>query len=371
MPARSGVSTRGQGPFLRSMFAEPQQIVASMNTVSFDPQDGDRVAERLLHELTPQWPTVIIASVPEYVSAATSTWVWFVDLSGTDLPSTLRGSQVLRIFRPDQAEQTSMEVALGATLASLGYPVANVLWTGTLAGTHPAVLQRRLPGAMAMDSLKTTRVKSTIDGMARLQARLHRLPTTSFDLCKLSAEDYLADDLARRRAHVSAVDPTGTWEWLCRTAPTMSTSDNVVCHGDFHPLNVLIDATGSMGVVDWTDACIADRHHDVGRTTSLYSLAYVLADSPVERMALRAMRKRIVAWHLKSYEAEARLAVDPRRLAWWQAVHAFRGWLQLCEVDERAVEDRRSSTVDAIPPSVRQALLAQCVSLRRVSRVEA
>ena len=338
-----------------------------MNTLSFDPQDGDHVAARLLHELTPQWPTAMIASTPENVSAATSTWVWFVELSGVDVPPSLRGSQVLRIFRPDQAQQTSMEVALGATLASLGYPVANVLWTGNLAGTHPAVLQRRLPGTMAMDSLKTTRVKSAIGGMARLQARLHQLPTASFDLRELSAEDYLAHDLAPRRAHVSAVDPTGTWEWLCGTAPSMTTPENVVCHGDFHPLNVLIDATGSMGVVDWTDACIADRHHDVGRTTSLYNLAYVLAASPVERMALRAVRKRIVAWHLKSYEAEARITLDPRRLAWWQAVHAFRGWLQLCEVDERAVEDRKSSTVDAIPAWVRQALLAQCVLLRRVS----
>jgi aminoglycoside phosphotransferase (APT) family kinase protein len=141
----------------------------------------------------------------------------------------------------------------------------------------------------------------------------------------------------------------------------------VVCHGDFHPMNVLVAEDGSMGVIDWTDACIADRHHDVGRTTSLYGLAYLLAGSPVERVALRVLRKRLVAWHLKSYEATARVMVDRQRLAWWQAVHAFRGWLQLSELAEGAVENRNSSTVAAIPDSVRQTLLAQCVSLRRLS----
>ena len=44
----------------------------------------------------------------------------------------------------------------------------------------------------------------------------------------------------------------------------------VLCHGDFHPLNALVDGDGHIGIVDWTDACVCDRHHDVGRSIAIF-----------------------------------------------------------------------------------------------------
>jgi aminoglycoside phosphotransferase (APT) family kinase protein len=338
-----------------------------VETAEFDPRDSGQVVAYLLSALIGRWPSVSSVVALEYVSAATSTWVWFVEIHGEHLPSSLQGPCALRIFRSGQEEETESEVRLGESLALLGFPVAEGLWSGVLAGSHPALLQRRLPGRMAMEAVKSVRIRSVVGRLARLQSRLHQLPTNLVRLHTMSAADYVESDLGRRRRAVSAVDPTGTWEWLCRSAPLMATDDVVVCHGDFHPLNVLVDRDGSMGVIDWTDACIADRHHDVGRTASLYGLAYVLAGSAPERVALRGIRKRLVSWHLDAYETSAGIQLDRRRLAWWQAVHAFRGWLQLCELAEGTVEDRGSTTVAAIPASTRDTLLEHCVDFRKSS----
>ncbi len=43
-----------------------------------------------------------------------------------------------------------------------------------------------------------------------------------------------------------------------------------ICHGDFHPLNVLVDKGTVSGVIDWTYTRIADPAYDVGATIALF-----------------------------------------------------------------------------------------------------
>ena len=51
---------------------------------------------------------------------------------------------------------------------------------------------------------------------------------------------------------------------------------------------------GNLSLIDWTDSCVADRHHDVGRTTVLDRLASVMADSAAQRLALRGLRSWLI-----------------------------------------------------------------------------
>ncbi len=337
-----------------------------MDEFVFDPIDARSVEHHLVEQLRLNWPNAKVASRLEYAAAATSAWVWFVELSGSDLPPPLRLRQVLRIFRREQGDRASREALLSKHLDSHAYPAPVTSWTGTIGDGYPAMLQSRLPGAMAIDALKSARIRSIICALGRVQAELHLLPIQGFPLPTYSAADYLQADLGRHRASVSATDPSGTWEWLCSTAASVDSSDRAVCHGDFHPLNVLVDVGISVGVIDWTDACIADPHLDIGRTTMLYGLAHVFSKNRFERLALRASRKRIVQWHLQTYEATASTKIDPQRLAWWQAVHAYRSWLQLFELREGAVVAQKSSTLDAMPDSVPELLLEQCMIFRRL-----
>jgi aminoglycoside phosphotransferase (APT) family kinase protein len=51
-----------------------------------------------------------------------------------------------------------------------------------------------------------------------------------------------------------------------------STSANHLCHGDFHPKNILLSGDGPM-VVDWFDVSRGDRISDVARTSLLLTTA--------------------------------------------------------------------------------------------------
>lgn len=331
---------------------------------SIDPADVSEVSAGLLAALEISWPGAELARPPEFVPAATSTWVWFVELAGDAVPAATRDGCVLRIFDRDQQDHADAEARLCDALADLGYPAPATLWSGQL-GDHPAQLQQRLPGVPVMDVIAGTRIRSVVTSMATLQARLHGTPTEMVDVPRRSAADYLEADLAPRRAAVSASDPEGLWDWLNRTAPSVDRSEFVLCHGDFHPLNAVIAPDGSIGIVDWTDACLADRLHDVGRTTALFDVAHIVGSTRAERWSLRLLRTRLVAWHLHAYEREAGAEIDPALLAWWQAVHTYRGWLQLAELAEHTVTDRPSTTIESLPADLTARLLDRCSALRR------
>lgn len=172
------------------------------------------------------------------------------------------------------------------------YPIARTRWHGPLAATHPALLQERLAGRPAIELLETTKLRRVVRGLGSLQADLHAIDPDHVPLLRLDGRGYLERDLARRRAAIVAEDPTGTWEWLLDTADRFASVENdapVLCHGDFHPLNALVDGDGHIGIVDWTDACVCDRHHDVGRSIAIFWFASLIAESAVERVGLRSV----------------------------------------------------------------------------------
>lgn len=332
---------------------------------SFDPTDPDQVRAAAADAWRQQWPGAQVASL-ERVTAATSTWVWFVELDaavGAELPAEVRGAHVLRVFREGADDDAWREHLLGDRLGTVGLPVPAPRWAGRI-GPHPALLQARLPGRPAAELLGSTRLPGLVRDLGALQARLHADGPTDLDVPRHSAAGYLTADLARRRDAVAEPDRSGTWAWLQRTAADDVPADAVLCHGDFHPLNVLVD-DGSLGLVDWTDACIADRHHDVARTIAIYRLASVIAERRSERMVLTALRGWLGRTHRRAYEARAGVRLDDLALAWWQVVHLYRGWLQLSELAEGTVVDQGSSTTARFPPGLRDRLLDRCVDLRR------
>lgn len=334
----------------------------------FDPSKSSDVADALIEALNAGRSdhAVLLTEAPERVSAATSAWVWFVTLAGVDIPAEWRGQQVLRIHDRGESELLARQVRLSERLVGDAFPVALTSWSGELGG-HPAHLQQRLPGRPAVELLGSTKLRQTVQSLATLQAQLHTIEPEHYELPKVDAAAYLEGDLGRRRSSITAEDPTGTWEWLqvsLKNADQPSNEKNVLCHGDFHPLNALVDDFGHISVVDWTDSCIGDRHHDVARTIAIYWLASLVADTRVERAGLRLVRNWLGRAHRSAYESVSGVQLDDRRLAWWQIVHLYRGWLQLCELAEGSVTDRQSSTTSSFPPDLNNRLLRRCVALR-------
>ena len=334
----------------------------------FDPSRSSDVAATLLEALNDgrSHQAALLTGVPERVSAATSAWVWFVALAGADIPAEWRGQQVLRIHDRGESELLARQVRLSEQLIGDAFPIAPTSWYGELGG-HPAHLQQRLPGRPAAELLGSTKLKQTVQSLARLQAQLHAINPEHYEVPRVDASAYLKGDLGRRRSSITAEDSTGTWKWLhesLKNAAQPSNEKSVLCHGDFHPLNALVDDFGRISVVDWTDACIGDRHHDVARTIAIYWLASLIADTRVERAGLRLVRNWLGSAHRSAYESASGVRLDDRRLAWWQIVHLYRGWLQLCELAEGSVPDRQSSTTSSFPRDLNDHLLRRCVALR-------
>jgi aminoglycoside phosphotransferase (APT) family kinase protein len=124
---------------------------------------------------------------------------------------------------------------------------------------------------------------------------------------------------------------------------------HVVCHGDFHPLNVLVDGDRT-SVIDWTDAGLGPREADVARTALLFHVAAIAATSAIERAALRIAGPRLSRRYLRTYGAGAPL--DPERLRLWEVLHAVHGWAQVEMLHAGGFDGSSSAEAAQIPRSV-------------------
>jgi len=95
----------------------------------------------------------------------------------------------------------------------------------------------------------------------------------------------------------------------------------VMCHGDLHPFNLLIDDDGRTTVLDWTNGELMPREFEVGFTAGLLRCAPIKVPN-----VTRPLVRRLTAWmaqrFIDSYEQSATL--DRGRLAWYEALQHAR-----------------------------------------------
>jgi aminoglycoside phosphotransferase (APT) family kinase protein len=96
----------------------------------------------------------------------------------------------------------------------------------------------------------------------------------------------------------------------------------VICHGDLHPFNLLIDDDRHLTVIDWTAAIRAAPAYDVAFTAMLLANPPLAAPGPLGAV-LRFVGTRIANRFIASY---GRLAPDSDlgQLDWYRALHGVR-----------------------------------------------
>jgi aminoglycoside phosphotransferase (APT) family kinase protein len=104
-------------------------------------------------------------------------------------------------------------------------------------------------------------------------------------------------------------------EFVLAALETLPQGDRI-CHGDYHPGNVLLTARGPV-VIDWPGATSGDPHADVARTLLILDISNPPPGSPtlvrrLERYARRIIRSR----YLASYRR--RRPLDDALLARWR-----------------------------------------------------
>jgi aminoglycoside phosphotransferase (APT) family kinase protein len=256
------------------------------------------------------------------------------------------GPLILRVFHP-QADpvRARWESAVQAALVQLGYPAPRVLLVGTTTEVVGGafIIMERLPGKMMLeDAVKPSRLLSALPRIltevphvvAEAQARLHALDPSPL-LRALEAEGLPAHgggpagvsqrvatvdgqlDQVRRRIEANDLDGMKPGlRWLLEQRPP-EPDHRAICHGDFHPLNILMDGANVSGVIDWANTTIADPAFDVGSTNVLLRLAPLEFPFVLERIA--SLVRPILA--RRYYHAYRRLrAVDPRATQYYEAL---------------------------------------------------
>src|SRR5262245_53092065 len=187
-------------------------------------------------------------------------------------PDGLSGRLVLRLNRPEvDPARARFEATVHRTVATLGYPCPPVLLVGEaddgLGGAF--LVMPRVPGRAMLDALWGTGLVWLPDLLARLHLRLHaldpdplrrELSTAGFDPARMTVQRDL-DTAARDvdRARLRGLRPV--LDWLIANRPPEPAAE-VICHGDFHPFNVLVETGQPSGVIDWVNLRFAEPAYD-------------------------------------------------------------------------------------------------------------
>lgn len=107
------------------------------------------------------------------------------------------------------------------------------------------------------------------------------------------------------------------WVGAHRPPPAVQ---SVVCHGDFHPLNILLDGRIVSGVLDWAWAKVDDPMWDVGATIALLTQGPLALPALLHRAAT-TVRRWLAERYLTSYAA--RRPVDRDAMRYYEAVRCL------------------------------------------------
>ena len=334
-----------------------------MATSGFDPGDLQRVGEMLRIQLTGELGDVSVSSGPERVGHGMDTFIYGFELAGTELAVDWRGPLILRIFAgPHQEEKARRETAVQEFLANSGFPAPRPM---LVRGSDndlglPFMIMERAPGSPMLDGFKNPlAIPGLLRQMANLHVRLHRLAQ---DGCPLEYETPLViRKLAELREQVEGyelVKLRAALSWLDENRRVVEDEAPCLLHNDFHPLNVMLSSEGGEYVLDWSDAAIGDRHHDLARTLALFWLSPPLARSRVERFLLTCVRGYVIRRYLARYSEQ--LPVELPRLRYWEAFHGAHAWSQVEAIRAGHGEEMGANMegVARIPPGFERSLQA-------------
>lgn len=205
-----------------------------------------------------------------------------------------------------------------------------------------------VPPLAGLDGLSAlTRLPSTTRELPRLlgtvMAEVHRLDPHPFAAAlagrglSLDTADLL-DQWGQWAQSLGRTDLSVAAERLADRRPTPAAP--VVCHGDLHPLNLLVD-DGGWTLLDWTAAVIAEPAYDLAFSTLLLRHP-PLAVPPPLGPAIAAAGRYVARHFHASYAANGMALPDRARLDWHTALHSLRilleaeSWRQEGTVDQHA-----------------------------------
>ena len=168
----------------------------------------------------------------------------------------------------------------------------------------PVQVMARVPGVplIAAASGRLWRIPELMVQLGVAHAELHRLGNLPPDV----HPGEVSHNWLRLARHLTESGDAGEFAASLRNIDIvrdrLEVADPVVCHGDFHPGNVLAAPGGSaLHVIDWTNVGVGDRHGDISWTLLWFEIAAVVAPRPTGRVLMRVLRRRLQRAYLTGY----------------------------------------------------------------------
>jgi aminoglycoside phosphotransferase (APT) family kinase protein len=279
-------------------------------------------------------------------------WAELVSFRLRGAPEGWRGDLVARVM--PNADIAAKETAMQTEVAAQGFPTPAVHLAGgpgdglgrafmvmDLAAGGP--LLGGLGGLGAVAALPRL-ARRLPDAIGETMARLHRLDPAPVR-ARLTAAHAgglgiasVVSGLADSAELCGRADLVAAARWLEEHSPPPG--PEVVCHGDLHPFNLLVDADGTVTVLDWSASLLAPAAYDVAFT------GLVLAEPPVAvprvfRPAVRAAGRWLARRFRRAYARHTAVPIDPEALEWSEGVVCLRAlvevahWVAAGEVEAR------------------------------------
>ena len=217
--------------------------------------------------------------IPNALKAGYANWSW--EVAWQDVPQALtyrlcKGTEEVRFLKLAQADWfPSLDDEADRMRWAVDYlPVPPVIEQGSN-GHVTWLITHALPGRDATDPAWATAPERLVRMLAAGLRAFHEAPV---ERCPFDFRLERALALARRRLDEGRIQPDNDFhpefghlsaeeaiEYLHRTRP--DSERLVVCHGDYCPPNVLIEADEASGFVDLGELGVADRWWDLAVAT--------------------------------------------------------------------------------------------------------
>jgi aminoglycoside phosphotransferase (APT) family kinase protein len=183
------------------------------------------------------------------------------------------------------------------------------------------------------------------EALGETMARLHRLDPgpVRARLAQSGAEGLTVASLVSMMATSAELfgraDLVAAARWLEAHPPTPA--PEVVCHGDLHPFNVLVDADGTVTVLDWSASLLGPAAYDLAFTGLVLAEPPIVVPRPL-RPAIRAAGRWLARRFRGVYSRHIAVPIDHEALRWHEGVICLRALTEVAQwVASGEIEARR------------------------------
>lgn len=205
---------------------------------------------------------------------------------GTSDVFALAENRILKLLHPRYSRaKAESELAIARAIHAAGLPIPDASELVERDGRFGIVFERiEGPSLLRLVERKPWKLFFGAKLLAELHAQIHRL----------TAPNQLPPQLVQLKTWLAnARDFTAEERRAAEKSLALVPGGNSICHGDFHPGNILLSSSGPI-IIDWSTATRGDAFVDVARTSVLFESANLPPDSPWHTHLLLALARRLL-----------------------------------------------------------------------------